>query len=102
MLDCWRHLGHLYFRPVVADSDPYVENRAYARFILTRSAASNPSAANHPVAFRGVLKRAKKPATTEAVLLALPAFALKAPEEPSARTAFSFVAVTLAGILLAR
>ena len=52
MLESWRHLGHLYFGPVVADSDPYVENSAYERFILTRSAASNASAANHPVAFQ--------------------------------------------------
>lgn len=35
-LDCWRHLGHLYFRPVVSDPDPYVENRAYARLVLSR------------------------------------------------------------------
>ncbi|PYI44645.1 MAG: hypothetical protein DMF11_14195 [Verrucomicrobia bacterium] len=52
MLDCWRHLGHLYFRPVVADADPYVENRAYARFVLARSAARNSSGANHRVAFQ--------------------------------------------------
>ena len=51
MLDCWRHLGHLYFGPVVADTDPYVENRAYARFVLARSAARNSSGANHRVAF---------------------------------------------------
>ena len=51
MLDCWRHLGHLYFRPVVADTDPYVENRAYARFVLARSAARNSSGANHHFAF---------------------------------------------------
>src|SRR5207244_2958463 len=52
MLESWRHLGHLYFGTVVADADPYVENSAYERFILTRSAASNASAANHPVAFQ--------------------------------------------------
>jgi hypothetical protein len=52
MLDCWRHLGHLYFRPIVADSDPYMENRAYARFVLARSAAPNASAVNHRVAFQ--------------------------------------------------
>src|SRR6266705_718135 len=51
MLESWRHLGHLYFGPIVADSDPYVENSAYARFILTRSTVSNASRANHPVAF---------------------------------------------------
>ena len=52
MLDCWRHLGHLYFQPVVADADPYVENRAYARFVLSRSAARNASGPNHRVAFQ--------------------------------------------------
>jgi hypothetical protein len=52
MLDCWRHLGHLYFHPVVSDADPYVENRAYARVVLARSAARNPSGANHRVAFQ--------------------------------------------------
>ena len=52
MLDCWRHLGHLYFRPVVSDSDPYVENRAYARFVLARSAVRNASGVNHRVAFQ--------------------------------------------------
>lgn len=51
MLDCWRHLGHLYFGPVVADTDPYLENRAYARFVLARSAARNSSEANHHIAF---------------------------------------------------
>jgi hypothetical protein len=52
VLDCWRHLGHLYFRPVVSDPDPYVENRAYARFVLARSAARNASGPNHRVAFQ--------------------------------------------------
>ena len=51
MLDCWRHLGQLYFGRVVADTDPYVENRAYARFVLARSAARNSSGANHHFAF---------------------------------------------------
>jgi hypothetical protein len=60
MLDCWRHLGHLYFRPVVADTDPYVENRAYARFVLTRSATSNASRANHPVAFQRSAEASEK------------------------------------------
>jgi hypothetical protein len=54
MLECWRHLGHLYFGPVVAaavtDSDPYVENSAYARFVLGKS-ARNASEVSHPVAF---------------------------------------------------
>jgi hypothetical protein len=56
MLDCWRHLGHLYFGPVMAAAtnnfDPYVENRAYARFVLAKSAARNVSGANHRVAFQ--------------------------------------------------
>src|SRR5947208_3934303 len=60
MLDCWRHLGHLYFRPVVADADPYVENRAYARFVLARSAARNSSGANHRVAFQRSTKTSGK------------------------------------------
>jgi hypothetical protein len=60
MLDCWRQLGHLYFRPVVADSDPYVENRAYARFVLARSGARNVSGANHRVAFQMSAKASGK------------------------------------------
>ncbi len=52
MLESWRHLGHLYFGRVGADTDPYVENRAYARFVLARSATSNPSRANRPIAFQ--------------------------------------------------
>jgi hypothetical protein len=60
MLESWRHLGHLYFRPVVADSDPYVENRAYARFVLARSAARNVSGANHRVAFQMSAKASGK------------------------------------------
>jgi hypothetical protein len=52
MLECWRHLGHLYYGAVVADYEHYVENSAYARFVLGRSAAPNSSGANHPVAFQ--------------------------------------------------
>jgi len=52
MLECWRHLGHLYFGPVVSDWEPYVENSAYARFVLGRSAPSNASGTNHRVAFQ--------------------------------------------------
>src|SRR5438874_7131569 len=62
MLESWRHLGHLYFGPIVADSDPYVENSAYARFILTRSTVSNASRANHPVAFQGSVEASGKTA----------------------------------------
>src|SRR3954454_12940116 len=31
MLECWRHLGHLYFGLVASDWETYVENSAYAR-----------------------------------------------------------------------
>jgi hypothetical protein len=71
MLECWRHLGHLYFGPIASDWEPYVENSAYARFVLTRSAASNArhgtspsdrrtSGTNHRVAFQtGVMAKKK-------------------------------------------
>ena len=52
MLECWRHLGHLYFGPVASDWESYVENSAYAHFVLARSAASNASGTNHRVAFQ--------------------------------------------------
>ena len=60
MLDCWRHLGHLYFGRVVADTDPYVENSAYARFVLAKSAARNSSGTNHRVAFQMSAKAGEK------------------------------------------
>jgi hypothetical protein len=41
MLECWRHLGHLYFGLVASDWETYVENSSYARLVLARSAASN-------------------------------------------------------------
>jgi hypothetical protein len=60
MLECWRHLGHLYFGPVVADYEHYVENSAYARLVLSKSAASNDSRTNHRVAFQtGVMAKKK-------------------------------------------
>lgn len=60
MLECWRHLGHLYYGPVAGDYEHYVENSAYARFVLDRSAAPNSSGANHPVAFqRSVVAKGK-------------------------------------------
>ena len=71
MLECWRHLGHLYFGPVASDWESYVENSAYARFVLGRSAASNArhrtsppdrrtSGTNHRVAFQnGVAPKGK-------------------------------------------
>src|SRR5436190_23616565 len=48
MLECWRHLGHLYCGPVAGDYERYVENGAYARSVLNRSAA----AANHHFALQ--------------------------------------------------
>ena len=60
MLECWRHLGHLYFGPVASDWELYVENSAYARMVRERATASNPSPTNHHVAFqRGVLAKGK-------------------------------------------
>ncbi len=71
MLECWRHLGHLYFGPVASDWEPYKENSAYARLVLARSAASNArhgtspsdrrtSGTNHRVAFQtGVMAKKK-------------------------------------------
>jgi hypothetical protein len=41
MLECWRHLGHLYFGLVASDWETYVENSSYAHLVLARSAASN-------------------------------------------------------------
>jgi hypothetical protein len=52
VLDCWKHFGHLHWNPVLSDEEPYVENRAYARFVLSRSAARNASGPNHRVAFQ--------------------------------------------------
>jgi hypothetical protein len=51
VLDCWKHFGHLRWNPVLSDEDPFVENRAYARFVLAKSAARNSSGANHYFAF---------------------------------------------------
>ena len=60
MLECWRHLGHLYFGPVASDWELYVENSAYARFVRDRAAASNVSKHNHRVAFqRSVVAKGK-------------------------------------------
>ncbi|HZR06502.1 MAG TPA: hypothetical protein VFA61_11810 [Candidatus Udaeobacter sp.] len=52
MLECWRHLGHLYFGPVASDWETYVENSAYAQFVRNRAARSKVSEHNHPVAFQ--------------------------------------------------
>jgi hypothetical protein len=52
MLECWRHLGHLYFGPIASDWELYVENSGYARLVRDRAAGSNVSEHNHRVAFR--------------------------------------------------
>src|SRR5213080_4291851 len=52
MLECWRHLGHLYFGLVASDYEQYAENSAYARLVLDRSAARKASGANHGVVFQ--------------------------------------------------
>jgi hypothetical protein len=60
MLECWRHLGHLYFGPVVSDWELYVENSAYARLVRDRAAGPNASEHNHRVAFqKGVVTKGK-------------------------------------------
>ena len=60
MLECWRHLGHLHYGPVASDYEHYVENSAYARFVLGRSAAPNASGTNHRVAFQTSVMAKKK------------------------------------------
>jgi hypothetical protein len=60
MLECWRHLGHLYCGPVASDYEHYVENSAYARFVLDRSAAPKASGASHRVAFQRNVMASKK------------------------------------------
>ena len=60
MLECWRHLGHLYCGPVASDYEHYVENSAYARFVLNRSAAPKTSGANQHVAFQTTIKANRK------------------------------------------
>jgi len=52
MLDCWRHLGHLYFGPVASSWEPFVENSRFARFVLAKAPASNASGPHHHVAFQ--------------------------------------------------
>ena len=60
MLECWRHLGHLYFGLVASDWETYVENSAYARRVRERAAGSKVSERNHPVAFqRSVVTKGK-------------------------------------------
>jgi len=52
MLECWRHLGHLYFGPVASDWEVYVENSAYAQLVRNRAAGSKVPDRNHGVAFQ--------------------------------------------------
>jgi hypothetical protein len=60
MLECWRHLGHLYFGLVASDWETYVENSAYARRVRERAAGSKVSEHNRPVAFQqSVVTRGK-------------------------------------------
>jgi hypothetical protein len=60
MLECWRHLGHLYFGPVASDWELYVENSAYARRVRDRAARSTASGHNNRVAFqRSVVAKGK-------------------------------------------
>ena len=60
MLECWRHLGHLYFGLVASDWETYVENSAYARRVRERAAGSKVSERNHLAAFqRSVVTKGK-------------------------------------------
>jgi hypothetical protein len=60
MLECWRHLGHLYFGPVASDWETYVENCSYANLVRNKAASSKGSEHNHRVAFqRGVTAKGK-------------------------------------------
>ena len=61
MLECWRHLGHLYFGPVASDWETYVENSAYARRVRDRAGGSKISEHNHPVAFQRSVATKGKP-----------------------------------------
>jgi len=49
MLECWRHLGHLYFGPIASDWETYVENPSYAQLVRDRAAHSKGSERDHGV-----------------------------------------------------
>jgi hypothetical protein len=49
MLECWRHLGHLYFGPIASDWESYSENSAYAQLVRNRAAGSKGSERSHHV-----------------------------------------------------
>jgi hypothetical protein len=60
MLECWRHLGHLYFGPVASDWETYAENSWYAQFVRNKAASSKVSEHDHRVAFqRSVVAKSK-------------------------------------------
>jgi hypothetical protein len=52
MLECWRHLGHLYFGPIASDWESYSENSAYARLVRNKAGSSKGSEHDHRVAFQ--------------------------------------------------
>jgi hypothetical protein len=52
MLECWRHLGHLYFGPIASDWEKYTENPSYAQLVRNRAAHSKGSERNHHVALQ--------------------------------------------------
>jgi len=56
ILDCWRHFGHLRWNAVIADEDPYVENRAYAHLVRAKSAAP----ANRHIVLQTKIDRSSK------------------------------------------
>jgi hypothetical protein len=60
ILDCWRHSGHLYWRDVTADKVRWIENRAYARFVRAKSAATDrPRFQKPPTPRRGYFRAAE-------------------------------------------
>jgi hypothetical protein len=60
MLECWRHLGHLYFGLVASDWETYVENSSYAHLVRNKAAGSRVSKRDHRVAFqRNVVAKGK-------------------------------------------
>jgi len=59
ILDCWRHSGHLYWTAVATDKVSWVENRAYAKFVRTKS-APKAFGANRHVAFQTKIDQESK------------------------------------------
>lgn len=56
MLECWRHLGHLYFSPVASDWEGYTENSSYAQFVRKKAAGLNVPGRNRRVAWSVLTK----------------------------------------------